>query len=313
MSAVRSSPRRLRCTIALSAAIVVATLAASSGAWARDDAGVLAFATQGQRSNLMDLRPLAQPRPVADLPAPVVLPAAPRGALPTIGEPAALRGEVALVRGMTVRGEGLRAVCVRTCDGYFFPVGDLPRGSSTLAHETACQAACPGAPTQLFTLARNEQDMSKARNLEGATYGEQPFAFLHERTRVAACGCGTGNRPLLSLRRDLTLRAGDAVATADSALILTPDRSENGWSFVDFRVARVAQPQQRALDARVGTMQREANARVIRQQMRVREARGPLVDLRTLSDATAPQRLGDGGLRVVLASPYADSAVTSRR
>jgi hypothetical protein len=283
---------------------------------ARDDAGVLAFATQAQRGTLLDLRPMAQPRIVDDLPAPVRLPA--RGTLPTIGEPAALRSDIALVRGMTVRGEGLRAVCVRTCDGYFFPVGDLPRGSSTLAHETACQASCPGAPTQLFTLPRNEQDMSKARNLEGASYGELPFAFLHERTRVAACGCGTGTRPLLSLRRDLTLRAGDAVATADSALILAPDRSENGWSFVDFRVASLGRTQKTALDARVGTMQREATARQLRQQMRVREARGPVVDLRTLSDATAPQRLGDpaqanAGLRVVLASPYDNSAATSRR
>jgi hypothetical protein len=254
---------------------------------ARDDAGVLAFATQGQRSNLFDMRPMAQSRPVADLPAPVMLPARnvlpgrgespTRGTLPTIGEPAALRADIALVRGMTVHGDGLRAVCVRTCDGYFFPVGDLPRGSSTLAHETACQASCPGAPTQLFALPRNEQDMSKARNLEGVAYGEQPFAFLHERTRVAACGCGTGARPLLSLRRDLTLRAGDAVATADSALILTPDRSENGWSFVDFRVASLGKPQQRALDARLGTLQREASIRQSRQQMRVREARGPVV------------------------------------
>ncbi|MGP9819266.1 DUF2865 domain-containing protein [Salinarimonas sp. NSM] len=143
--------------------------------------------------------------------------------------------------------------CVRTCDGYAFPLGSLRgRGDADL-HRRACAAACPGAATALFVGSRNA-GFAHARSLDdGRPYAALATAFLHRRERVAGCGCGLVSEPAARWAQgDATLRRGDVVVTSQGALVF------EGGGLVDFRESRAAgQALRRKIDERLGLTARE--------------------------------------------------------
>ncbi|WP_029029419.1 DUF2865 domain-containing protein [Salinarimonas rosea] len=115
--------------------------------------------------------------------------------------------------------------CVRTCDGYFFPLGDLRTARDLSLHEEACAAACPAAQTALFA-ATGSRDIADARALAGgAPYTDLPRAFAHRETRVAGCGCAQPERSAAErlAAGDRTLRPGDVIVTADGARVVGRD------------------------------------------------------------------------------------------
>lgn len=87
----------------------------------------------------------------------------------------------------------LRTMCVRTCDGAFFPISSEASPADFARDEQACRARCPGAETELFfhELATEESDQMVSAST-GRPYTELPNAFAY-RTRGAGkpgvCGC----------------------------------------------------------------------------------------------------------------------------
>jgi hypothetical protein len=92
-------------------------------------------------------------------------------------------------------GGSFRTLCVRTCDGYFFPIsysstrGDFDRDTK------ACAAMCPGTETALYhhrvPAEESEQMVSAAT---GMPYTDLTTAFDYREpgfSRPAQCGCGT--------------------------------------------------------------------------------------------------------------------------
>jgi hypothetical protein len=105
-----------------------------------------------------------------------------------------------------------RAVCVRLCDGSFFPVNGLDaRGS-----EAACARQCPGAPTQVFFRAAGSDQIEEATASNGQRYSALPAAFRYRSTVDDTCTCGgrSARESSAALFHDLTLRKGDFVMTA---------------------------------------------------------------------------------------------------
>ncbi|AWN48735.1 hypothetical protein DK419_22220 [Methylobacterium terrae] len=135
-----------------------------------------------------------------------------------------------------------RTVCVRTCDGYMFPLANLEGHDALPAHAQACAAACPGAETALYTV-RAGQELDRAVSLDGRPYRNLAAAFVYRTRQVSHCGCrpGEGGYARLLLR-DATLRPGDAVAggPGDRALGARVFAGRDGTGaarFVDFRRA----------------------------------------------------------------------------
>ncbi len=85
-----------------------------------------------------------------------------------------------------VRSVGGRAVCVRTCDGFFFPV-QLRPGTPAEEGEQVCQSLCPSSETKLYTM--RSRDIEDASSVEGEPYGDLPNAFLYRKRFNPACGC----------------------------------------------------------------------------------------------------------------------------
>lgn len=134
-----------------------------------------------------------------------------------------------------------RSVCVRLCDGFYFPVGYLNAPDEIADHEALCQAACPSAPVKVFTAGPGAETIDQAVSREMKSYASLPTAFAYRQTRpAAACSCRQGiARDHVSPFRDFTLRPGDAVVVEGGAQVF---EGASRWpfrpsDFTDFRQA----------------------------------------------------------------------------
>jgi hypothetical protein len=112
-----------------------------------------------------------------------------------------------------------RSVCVRLCDGYYFPIGPLSWETDLKDHEAACASLCPDAPTQVFIEPGGSDRIEDAVAEDGARYVALSTAF-HNRTRLdKACTCHRQASQGLPLLDDFTLRKGDSIMTPSGIVV----------------------------------------------------------------------------------------------
>jgi hypothetical protein len=81
-----------------------------------------------------------------------------------------------------------RTLCVRLCDGYYFPISSAAT-QDTLTHDAdVCSASC-GAEARLFFHPSNGGDARGAVDLTGMAYSSLPNAFRYRKTLVEDCRC----------------------------------------------------------------------------------------------------------------------------
>ncbi|MDE2578780.1 MAG: DUF2865 domain-containing protein [Hyphomicrobiales bacterium] len=83
---------------------------------------------------------------------------------------------------------GSMAVCVRVCDGGFFPVSYSARRGSLEDLQQLCTALCPNTAVRLYTR-RQRGDMKSAVSIEGDLYKNLPNAFKYEKVADKSCTC----------------------------------------------------------------------------------------------------------------------------
>lgn len=115
----------------------------------------------------------------------------------------------------TTRGQ--RAICVRSCDGYVFPVATLSRSVGAGAQEESCAKLCPGAQTTLFVMPDGAGKIDQAvAARSGDTYAQLVARIDPTEAKSKSCGCQSvaGDRAGMStFLSDSTLRPGDTVVT----------------------------------------------------------------------------------------------------
>jgi hypothetical protein len=103
------------------------------------------------------------------------------------------------------------AYCVRTCDGFYFPV-NVPSGSE----EVACNRLCPSAQTKVY-FGQIGREIDEARSGDnGRKYAALSSALSYRKGVDKSCSCtpeGFGLSTNIPISRDVTLRAGDIVMT----------------------------------------------------------------------------------------------------
>ena len=116
---------------------------------------------------------------------------------------------------------GSQAVCVRTCDGGFFPLGISARhGKESLVE--MCQALCPGTEVEVFT--RNpDADIKTAASLDGKPYSELPNALKFEKSFVASCTC---RQPGKNWAQTLANAEEVLGATRKGDIVVTKEKSD---------------------------------------------------------------------------------------
>jgi hypothetical protein len=89
----------------------------------------------------------------------------------------------------TPMGSGYRTVCVRMCDGYYFPISYSASPAKFPEDERACQAACPAAEAQLFVHRNPGEDINQAVSQTGQPYTAIPNAFKYRQQFDRSCTC----------------------------------------------------------------------------------------------------------------------------
>ena len=124
-----------------------------------------------------------------------------------------------------------RSVCVRTCDGFFFPISYSTYAGNLDQDAQMCQANC-AAPSELYVY-RTGGDIAQAISLSGTAYADLPNAFKYRKEYVKGCSCkqaeynptaieaagqkadaGTGTKQAAAPPGQLNLGAPEAAAPA---------------------------------------------------------------------------------------------------
>lgn len=83
--------------------------------------------------------------------------------------------------------------CVRTCDGYFFPMSNAASVGDFERDQKNCESSCPGTEMQVFySRGMDDDSASMTSSVTGRPYSELPTAYLYKQpnmSRPPACGC----------------------------------------------------------------------------------------------------------------------------
>jgi hypothetical protein len=83
---------------------------------------------------------------------------------------------------------GAETLCVRTCDGGFFPLIYSARHVSSDTLTELCKASCPNTEVRVYTRIPG-QEVRTAVGLDGAPYMNMPAALKFEKSSDPACTC----------------------------------------------------------------------------------------------------------------------------
>jgi len=80
------------------------------------------------------------------------------------------------------------SVCVRLCDGFFYPVHFSTYGSQLSQDAQTCQSNC-AAPAELYVYRNPGQEIEQAVSLNGSAYMDLPVALRFRKEYVKGCSC----------------------------------------------------------------------------------------------------------------------------
>ena len=118
-----------------------------------------------------------------------------------------------------------RTVCVRTCDGYYFPISYSTVPNRFADDQHACQRLCPAAEAVLYSYRNPGEDIGQAVSVSGQPYTELPNAFHYRKSFTAGCSCRRPGQSwadaLKNADDNTTLESGDIVVTDQKAKALS--------------------------------------------------------------------------------------------
>jgi hypothetical protein len=129
--------------------------------------------------------------------------------------------------GWSIPGESYRTVCVRTCDGFFWPISFATDSSRFEEDERTCQRSCPNSEVALYSHRNPGEDVSQAVSLTGQLYATLPNAFKYRQAVDKTCSCrAPGETWSHALRgvEDATLEQGDIVVNEERARQMSQPR-----------------------------------------------------------------------------------------
>jgi Protein of unknown function (DUF2865) len=125
-------------------------------------------------------------------------------------------------------GGNFRTICVRTCDGFYFPISYATTSDRFRDDEQVCQHMCPAAEVSLYTYHNPGEEVAQAVSLNGRLYTELPTAFSYRKALNPACSCrrpGESWAEALKVNGpDDTVAPGDVVVTEQNAKRLSQPR-----------------------------------------------------------------------------------------
>jgi hypothetical protein len=116
-------------------------------------------------------------------------------------------------------------VCVRACDGYYFPISYSTVPSRFTDDARSCQRLCPAAEAELYSFRNPGEDMAQAVSVTGQPYTALPNAFRYRKDFIAGCSCRRPGQSWADALKNAddssTLESGDIVVTDQNAKTLS--------------------------------------------------------------------------------------------
>jgi Protein of unknown function (DUF2865) len=115
-----------------------------------------------------------------------------------------------------------RTVCVRTCDGAYFPVSFATVPGRFPDDEKTCKALCPAADASLFAYRNPGEDINQAVSISGQPYSSLPNAFRFRQEFNPSCACKAAGQTWSDALKSIDDKAaaeqqGDIIVTEESA------------------------------------------------------------------------------------------------
>jgi Protein of unknown function (DUF2865). len=115
-----------------------------------------------------------------------------------------------------------RTVCVRTCDGAYFPVSFATVPARFPDDEKTCRALCPAADAALYAYRNPGEDMNSAVSVNGQPYTALPNAFKFRSEFNPSCSCKAAGQSWADALKSIDDKAaaeqqGDIIVTEESA------------------------------------------------------------------------------------------------
>jgi hypothetical protein len=130
--------------------------------------------------------------------------------------------------GMSAPSGSYRTICVRTCDGFYYPVSYATNPARFAEDEKVCRQSCPAAEVQLFSHRNPGEDINQAVSVNSQQpYTALPNAFRYRTALDQSCSCrrpGETWAQTLKNIDDTTVEQGDIVVNDQRARQLSQPR-----------------------------------------------------------------------------------------
>src|SRR3982075_1937316 len=115
-----------------------------------------------------------------------------------------------------------RTVCVRSCDGAYFPISFATVPARFPDDEKTCKNLCPAAEATLFTYRNPGEDMNQAVSVNGQPYSSSPNAFRYRQEFNPSCACKAAGQTWSDALKSIDDKTaaeqqGDIIVTEESA------------------------------------------------------------------------------------------------
>jgi hypothetical protein len=115
-----------------------------------------------------------------------------------------------------------RTVCVRSCDGGYFPISFATVPARFPDDERTCKNLCPAAEATLFTYRNPGEDINQAVSINGQPYSSSPNAFRYRQEFNPSCSCKAAGQTWSDALKSIDDKAaaeqqGDIIVTEESA------------------------------------------------------------------------------------------------
>ena len=115
-----------------------------------------------------------------------------------------------------------RTVCVRTCDGAYFPVSFATVQARFADDEKTCKALCPATEANLFAYRNPGEDINQAVSVNGQPYTSLPNAFKYRTEFNPSCACKAAGQTWSDALKSVDDKAaveqqGDIIVTEETA------------------------------------------------------------------------------------------------
>lgn len=126
-----------------------------------------------------------------------------------------------------------RTVCVRTCDGAYFPISFATVPARFPDDEKTCKALCPAAEAMLYAHRNPGEDMNSAVSISGQPYTALPTAFKFRSEFNPSCSCKAAGQTWADALKSADDKAsaeqqGDIIVTEESAKKMQQQRLNKG-------------------------------------------------------------------------------------